>query len=244
MDKKVCFLDFERETLVNLVGKYHNIVENKKTGSSMIAQKKQIWERITSEYNQNPNVKKRLTKQLKKLWENTKAKRKTKLKSSSTTSLLSTTIDNVSPTLDTSTHTVDMNDMNDEIQYELNEPPICNAKTNNYTCNDDNLEELLTPVISLRAKKIEEATNQQKEIHFLATQREQLQIKALENRISQQAELHTIKIEQEKEFHQLRMSQEKDLYLQKMRWEQELHQLRLLDYNKVQSSAYSVMYKQ
>lgn len=93
MDKKVCFLDFERENLVNLVGKYRKIVENKETSSSMIAQKKQIWERITSEFNQNPNVKKRLTKQLKKLWENTKAKRKTKLKSSSTTSLLSTTIE-------------------------------------------------------------------------------------------------------------------------------------------------------
>ncbi len=93
MDRKICFLDFERENLVNLVGKYQDIVENKKTSSNMIARKKQIWERITAEYNQNPNVKKRLTKQLKKLWENTKAKRKTKLKSSSTTSLLSTTIE-------------------------------------------------------------------------------------------------------------------------------------------------------
>lgn len=93
-------------------------------------------------------------------------------------------------------------------------------------------------------KKVDEATNQQKEIHLLSMQREQLQIKALKERISQQAELHTIKVEQEKEFHQLRMSQEKDLYLQKVRWEQELHQLRLLDYNKVQSSSYSVMYKQ
>lgn len=93
MDKKICFLDFERENLVNLVGKYRDIVENKKTSSSMIAKKKQIWERITSEYNQNPNVKKRLVKQLKKLWENTKAKRKTKLKYSSTTSLLSTTME-------------------------------------------------------------------------------------------------------------------------------------------------------
>lgn len=93
MDKKVSFLDFERENLVNLVGKYQDIVENKRTCSSMIAQKKKIWERITSEYNQNPNVRKRLTKQLKKLWENTKAKRKTKLKSSSTISLLSATIE-------------------------------------------------------------------------------------------------------------------------------------------------------
>ncbi len=96
----------------------------------------------------------------------------------------------------------------------------------------------------MRARKIEEATHQQKEIHFLATKREQLQIKALEESIGQQAELHTIKLEQEKEFHQLRMSQEKELYMQKVRWEQELHQLRLLEYNKVQSSSYSVMYKQ
>lgn len=106
------FLDFERESLVNLVEKYRDIVENKKTDSDMIEQKKQIWfdlcivliymyiltkfvlrEQITHEYNKNPNVKKRLTKQLRKLWENTKAKRKIKLKSSSTTSLLSTTMD-------------------------------------------------------------------------------------------------------------------------------------------------------
>lgn len=87
------FLDYERESLVNLVGKYRDIVENKKTDSEMIAQKNQIWERIASEYNKNPNVRKRLTKQLRKLWENTKAKRKIKLKSSSTTSLLSTTMD-------------------------------------------------------------------------------------------------------------------------------------------------------
>lgn len=93
MNKKVCFLDFERDSLVNLVGKYQDVVENKKTDSSMIAQKQKIWERITSEYNRNPNVKKRLTKQLRKLWENTKAKRKIKLKSTSTTSLLSTTMD-------------------------------------------------------------------------------------------------------------------------------------------------------
>lgn len=93
-------------------------------------------------------------------------------------------------------------------------------------------------------KKIEEATHQQKEIHFLSTQREQLQIRAFEERINQQAELHAIKMEQEREFHQLRMSQEKELHLQKVRCDQELHQLRLLDYNKVQSSSYSAMYKQ
>lgn len=96
----------------------------------------------------------------------------------------------------------------------------------------------------MRAKKVDEATQQQKEIHLLSIQREQLQIQVLEERISQQAELHAIKKEQEKEFHQLRISQEKDLYLQKVRREEELHQLRLLDYNKVQSSSYSVMYKQ
>lgn len=93
MDRKFLFSDFERKTLVNLVVKYREIVENKKTCSSMIARKKEIWERITSEYNQNPNVKKRLTKQLKKLWENMKAKDKTILNSIRTTSLLSTTID-------------------------------------------------------------------------------------------------------------------------------------------------------
>ncbi|KAJ6636152.1 Myb/SANT-like DNA-binding domain-containing protein 3 [Pseudolycoriella hygida] len=249
MDKKVCFLDFERENLVNLVEKYRDIVENKKTSSNIIAQKKQIWERITLEYNQNPNVKKRLTKQLRKLWENTKAKRKNKLKSSSTYSLLSTTIDkhinfSGNTTLDTAVDGDDLQDTTDDMHCDANEQPTAKAKSNHLGCSEGSLDELLTPVISLRVKKIEDATHQQREIHLLSTQREQLQIKALEERLSQQSELHAIKMEQEREFHQLRMSQEKDLYLQRVRWEQELHQLRVLDYNKVQSSSYSVMYKQ
>lgn len=76
MNKKVSYVDYERRVLVALVAKYRDIVENKKTDSSTVHKKQQIWLRITSEYNRHPNVRKRLTQQLKRLWENTKARAK------------------------------------------------------------------------------------------------------------------------------------------------------------------------
>lgn len=69
MNKKVSYVDYERRVLVTLVAKYRDIVENKKTDSSTVHKKQQIWLRITSEYNRQPNVRKRLTQQLKRLWE-------------------------------------------------------------------------------------------------------------------------------------------------------------------------------
>lgn len=76
MNKKISYVEFERQILVNLVEKYREIIESKKTDSSTVHKKQQTWQRITNEYNKHSNVRKRLTKQLKRLWENTKAKAK------------------------------------------------------------------------------------------------------------------------------------------------------------------------
>lgn len=44
------------------------------------------------------------------------------------------------------------------------------------------------------------------------------------------------------QFHELRMKHEEDMHLQRVRNEQEMHQLKLAEYNKVQTS-YPIMYK-
>lgn len=92
MNKKVSYVDYERRVLVALVTKYRDIVENKKTDSSTVHKKQQIWLRITSEYNRQ-NVRKRLTQQLKRLWENTKARAK---KANSETDGLTTSVSTAS----------------------------------------------------------------------------------------------------------------------------------------------------
>lgn len=48
-------------------------------------------------------------------------------------------------------------------------------------------------------KKVEQATIQQKELHNLSVQREQLQIRLLQEEINRQAELHSFKMEKERE---------------------------------------------
>lgn len=83
MNKKVSYVEFERKILINLVNKYKEIIENKKTDSGTVFKKQQTWLKITNEYNRHQNVQKRLTKQLKRLWENTKAKAKKTSSSSS-----------------------------------------------------------------------------------------------------------------------------------------------------------------
>lgn len=49
--------------------------------------------------------------------------------------------------LDTTIHTNDLNDISNKMQYDLNEQPARITKTNNYSRNEDNVEELLTPGI-------------------------------------------------------------------------------------------------
>lgn len=45
------------------------------------------------------------------------------------------------------------------------------------------------------------------------------------------------------QIHDLRLKQEKDLHLQRIRYEQELHQMKLAEFNKVQTASYPIMYK-
>lgn len=54
----------------------------------------------------------------------------------------------VNTTLDTADHSDDLNDINNEMQYDVNEELTGNTKADNYACDEDNLEELLTPGIT------------------------------------------------------------------------------------------------
>lgn len=103
MNKKISYIDQERRILFNLVEKNRDIVENKKTDSTTVYTKQQIWLKITNEYNRHSNVRKRLPKQLKRLWENTKARAK---KTSSCSNNISSSTENLINNMDQGSSTL------------------------------------------------------------------------------------------------------------------------------------------
>lgn len=76
MATKVSYNQYERQTLVDLVNQHREIVDSRRVDSNTLNRKRQTWLKITTEYNRHPRVRKRLTKQLRRLWENTKARAK------------------------------------------------------------------------------------------------------------------------------------------------------------------------
>lgn len=76
MASKVSYNQCERQTLVDLVNQHRQIVDSRRVDSTTLNRKRQTWLKITTEYNRHPRVRKRLTKQLRRLWENTKARAK------------------------------------------------------------------------------------------------------------------------------------------------------------------------
>lgn len=76
MAAKVSYNQCERQTLVDLVNQHREIVDSRRVDSNTLNRKRQTWLKITTEYNRHPRVRKRLTKQLRRLWENTKARAK------------------------------------------------------------------------------------------------------------------------------------------------------------------------
>lgn len=61
----------DKEILINLVKKYRDKVENKKTDAVVNAEKKQFWEKITNEFN-STTVVKRTSLQLRNTYKNMK----------------------------------------------------------------------------------------------------------------------------------------------------------------------------
>lgn len=66
----------ERTHLLKLTEKYSEIINDRRASTNIVLEKRQAWDEITSEYNKTQHFRPRLTKQLKRLWENTKARAK------------------------------------------------------------------------------------------------------------------------------------------------------------------------
>lgn len=74
MEQVHSYKKFERIELSNIIQKYNIIIRNKKNDPNTIALKRKTWIRITNEFNRLPNVRPRLVKQVKRYWENRKAR--------------------------------------------------------------------------------------------------------------------------------------------------------------------------
>ncbi|KAJ8966959.1 hypothetical protein NQ314_003181 [Rhamnusium bicolor] len=76
MDKKA-YTEKEKLVLVSLVKEYGACIENKKTDGTSIQEKQNAWENIASYYNAQPDINiHRTSKQLKKLWDNLKQRKR------------------------------------------------------------------------------------------------------------------------------------------------------------------------
>lgn len=70
------FSEVEKSVLLALVEKYKYVLECKKSDARTIALKQRTWQALAHEYNSQPSVSLRDFKQLKKCWENIKARTK------------------------------------------------------------------------------------------------------------------------------------------------------------------------
>ena len=73
------YSELEKTLLIELVGKHKDVIENKKNDYKTIRQKTLAWEELAQEFNSQSGVTKRDSKQLKKCWENVKARAKKNL---------------------------------------------------------------------------------------------------------------------------------------------------------------------
>ncbi|KAL3243124.1 hypothetical protein MRX96_047597 [Rhipicephalus microplus] len=68
----------ERELLDNLVTRHKAVIANKRTDALAKRAKDSAWEKLTSEYNSQPGIRRVTVAQLRKLWDNEKSKWKKK----------------------------------------------------------------------------------------------------------------------------------------------------------------------
>ena len=70
------FSEYEKSVLVNIVGEFRETLENKQNNANMIREKEKTWEKVAQKFNCESGVKRRESTQLKKYWQNLKAKAK------------------------------------------------------------------------------------------------------------------------------------------------------------------------
>uniref|UniRef100_A0A2A4JIL7 Regulatory protein zeste n=1 Tax=Heliothis virescens TaxID=7102 RepID=A0A2A4JIL7_HELVI len=75
--KKHVFSPLERKHFLDILKKYSTFIENKDTDGATLKTKNEAWSRITAEYNASPLASKQATtKQLRRLWINTKQRQR------------------------------------------------------------------------------------------------------------------------------------------------------------------------
>ncbi|XP_065304485.2 myb/SANT-like DNA-binding domain-containing protein 3 [Dermacentor albipictus] len=72
MPGKTYFTEEEKDLVQDLINKYKDVIENKRTDAVSLTAKAKAWEKLCAEYNSRPFVRARDVKQLKKLWDNLK----------------------------------------------------------------------------------------------------------------------------------------------------------------------------
>ncbi|XP_065304931.1 myb/SANT-like DNA-binding domain-containing protein 3 [Dermacentor albipictus] len=72
MPGKTYFTEEEKDLLQDLINKYKDVIENKRTDAVSLSAKAKAWEILCAEYNSRPFVRARDAKQLKNLWNNMK----------------------------------------------------------------------------------------------------------------------------------------------------------------------------
>ena len=70
------FSEYEKSVLVNIVEEFKDTLENKQNNANMITEKEKTWEKVAQKFNCESGVKRRQCTQLKKYWQNLKAKAK------------------------------------------------------------------------------------------------------------------------------------------------------------------------
>ena len=73
------FSQLEKSLLTELVRKHKDLLEDKKNDYKTIQQKNKTWEALSEQFNSQSGVTKRDSRQLKKCWENVKARAKKQL---------------------------------------------------------------------------------------------------------------------------------------------------------------------
>lgn len=225
--KKVSFVEFERKRLFSLVARHKDIVQNRRTDSTSVHRKQLVWERITQEYNRHPNVRRRQTKQLKRLWQNSIARSKRDVGQQNTDNFLllesiadleanrsnasKESLEEVPSILETDfqAHTLANNCSTIEVQNQTHSE---NDET------EESVEELLAPskffsflpwrnyfvnifitVLSARLRKVEDSIRHQNELHQMQLQREQIQLKGVQDDLQRKSHLHAQQIDRERE---------------------------------------------
>lgn len=205
------FVHFERRVLLDLVQRHRDIVHDRRTDSNSVHRKQQTWLQITDDYNRHPNIARcRQMPQLKRLWQNTRARAKkagvgrVMVSTKTAPSMLRDSIRSSSAAAEA------------EVVGANIEPAVHIQQSDSLIGHDgsDGMqnvnEKCLNPgrtrrikhaiaVTSARMRKFEESIVQQSELHRNQMYREQLAIQSVQADMQRLAEAHVLQLQRDNE---------------------------------------------